>query len=159
MAGSLRNVELSNYCEKGFAIVHDVLSEKDFFPIQVICEKLIANLVEKLFTQGKISSLEEFCNFEDRLARIAEQVSEDDEVRNNYWGLDIMYARLPQVFNFFFNPNLLATVESIIGPEITFSPIQHLRPYTPVRYSNQPFQVPWHQDLGVTQSVLIKQVF
>ena len=62
-----------------------------------------------------------------------------------------MEARLPEMFAFFFNPNLLALVESIIGPEITLSPIQHLRPYTPMRGERQPMQVPWHQDQGVTR--------
>ena len=152
MEGSLRNAELSSYHENGFVIVRNVLSEKDLIPVQVACEKLIDNIAKRLFDQGKISSLQESYNFENRLARIAENVPEDEEVRNNYWGLDIMYARLSQVFKFFFNPNLLAAVESIVGSEITLSPIQHLRPYTPKRNSKQPFQVPWHQDLGVTFS-------
>ena len=62
-----------------------------------------------------------------------------------------MEARLPEMFAFFFNRNLLAPVESIVGPEITLSPIQHLRPYTPRRGERQPMQVPWHQDQGVTR--------
>ena len=62
-----------------------------------------------------------------------------------------MEARLPEMFAFCFNPNLLAPVESIVGPEITLSPIQHLRPYTPRRGERQPMQVPWHQDQGVTR--------
>lgn len=42
--------------------------------------------------------------------------------------LDTMYAKRKGFFDFIFNDNLLTTIASIVGEEITLSPIQHCRP-------------------------------
>ena len=127
-----------------------MLGDADFAPVEAACERLIDTIARRHLAEGLIASGAEGEGFTTRLARIEAQLT-DSEAQVHKRELDIMEARLPEMFAFFFNPNLLALVESIIGPEITLSPIQHLRPYTPMRGERQPMQVPWHQDQGVTR--------
>ena len=57
------------------------------------------------------------------------------------------------MFEFLHNKNLLDTVESLVGPEITCNPIQHARTKPPTAYEGRTgpsfHVVPWHQDAGV----------
>ena len=56
-------------------------------------------------------------------------------------------------FEFLGNDNLLDLIEGLVGPEITCSPIQHVRPKLPVGLTpsgSDAHEVPWHQDAGVT---------
>ena len=150
MLRSLSRDELDRYAGQGFLIVRDVLGDADFAPVEAACERLIDTIARRHLAEGLIASAAEGEGFTTRLARIEEQLT-DSEAQVHKRELDIMEARLPEMFAFFFNRNLLAPVESIVGPEITLSPIQHLRPYTPRRGERQPMQVPWHQDQGVTR--------
>ena len=150
MPHSLSRDELDRYAGQGFLIVRDVLGDADFAPVEAACERLIDTIARRHLAEGLIASAAEGEGFTTRLARIEEQLT-DSEAQVHKRELDIMEARLPEMFAFFFNRNLLAPVESIVGPEITLSPIQHLRPYTPRRGERQPMQVPWHQDQGVTR--------
>ena len=150
MLRSLSRDELDRYAEQGFLIVEDVLGDADFAPVEAAYERLVDTIARRHLAEGLITSAAEGEGFTTRLARIEEQLS-DSEATVHKRELDIMEARLPEMFAFCFNRNLLAPVESIVGPEITLSPIQHLRPYTPRRGDRQPMQVPWHQDQGVTR--------
>ncbi len=153
MAVTLTPEQVDQYYKEGFLIVEGALSDDDFSPLESAYAELIDERIQSLVSSGKIESAAENEGFATRLVRVAEQIPGDDEdaIKSLTAGLDLMHARLPVVFEFFFNPNLLAPVEGIIGPEITLSPIQHIRPYLPSRDDWQPGQVPWHQDQGVTQ--------
>ena len=150
MSRSLTPDELDRYASQGFLIVRDVLGDQDFAPVEAAYERLIDAIAHRHLAEGRIASGADGEGFTTRLARIEAQLSDDDAPVHKR-ELDIMEARLPEMFAFFFNSNLLAPVESIVGPEIILSPIQHLRPYTPRRGERQPMQVPWHQDQGVTR--------
>ena len=68
-------------------------------------------------------------------------------------GMDIMFMRGRAMFAFLRNPNLLDAVESLVGPEINCNPIQHVRAKPPAAASGTGagfYNVPWHQDAGVT---------
>lgn len=145
--------QVEQYYDQGFFIVRGALTDADFEPIESAYSELIDERVRDFKARGLIEDLCEGEPFATRFARVAEQIDTDDESvrRELTWGLDIMHAKLRPTFEFFFNPNLLAPVESIIGPEILLSPIQHIRPYVPVRGDKQAMQVPWHQDQGVTK--------
>ncbi len=62
----------------------------------------------------------------------------------------------PAVFDMVTSPRILDVVESIIGPEITSNPIQHVRIKPPQRAVSAGenrahiISTDWHQDLGVT---------
>jgi hypothetical protein len=145
--------QVEQFYEQGCFIVKDALTGADFEPIETAYTKLIDERARNFMERGLITDLCESEPFATRFARIAEQIDPTIEGISGEltWGLDIMRAKLPPVFEFFFNPNLLAPVESIIGSEILLSPIQHIRPYIPVRGDKQAMQVPWHQDQGVTK--------
>lgn len=80
----------------------------------------------------------------------------ENEIRPFGLSLDTMHALTPGFFEFQFNSRLLRAVESIVGPEITLSPIQHCRPFLPMRNGAKndcgvAIVAPWHQDQGVTR--------
>lgn len=149
----LTSEQVDQYYKEGFLIVEGALSNDDFAPLEAAYSDLIDERIRDFVASGKVSDPVESEGFATRLARVAEQIpGEDEDTRKSLTaGLDLMQARLPATFDFFFNPNLLSPVESIIGPEITLSPIQHIRPYIPTRGEGQRGQVPWHQDQGVTK--------
>lgn len=77
------------------------------------------------YADGKIAQRYADAPFEQRLALICRENSEI------YPELDIMQRRGQAAFAFLHNPNLLDIVECLVGPEITCSPIQHVRPKLP----------------------------
>jgi phytanoyl-CoA hydroxylase len=131
--------QVEQYYEQGYYIVKGALTDADFEPIETAYTKLIDGRARNFKERGLITDL---CESEPTIEGIGGELT---------WGLDLMRAKLRPAFEFFFNPNLLAPVESIIGSEILLSPIQHIRPYIPVRGDKQAMQVPWHQDQGVTK--------
>jgi phytanoyl-CoA hydroxylase len=150
---TLSKSEIEQYYDQGYIIVKDALSDADFAPLEAAYSAIIDDRIQDFKSRGLIEDTHDDEPFSTRFARIAEQIDIDNsEIRRELsWGLDIMRAKLPAMFEFFFNANLLAPIESLIGPEITLSPIQHIRPYVPVRGNDQAMQVPWHQDQGVTK--------
>ena len=68
-----------------------------------------------------------------------------------YTGLDIYLLRGIATFNFLRNKNLIDLVESIVGPEITCNPIQHIRGKLPdgTTVAGDGHVAAWHQDAGV----------
>lgn len=153
MAVTLTSEQVDQYYKEGFLIVRGALSDEDFAPLESAYAELLDKRIRDLVSSGKLTDAFEDEGFATRLARVAEQIPEDDPdtMKALTAELDLMRARLPATFDFFFNPNLLAPVESILGPELTLSPIQHIRPYVPIRGNRQSGQVPWHQDQGVTK--------
>ena len=150
---SLTQSQVAQYRQDGYLIARGVLTDEDFQPIEQAYDALIDHQAEELLAAGQIQSTHKDQPFSHRLATIAREL--DDETYGNFRSftatLDIMRARLRSMFKFFFSPRLLSAVESIVGPEITLSPIQHFRPYLPARNDAQPMRVPWHQDQGVTK--------
>ena len=79
----------------------------------------------ELYAEGKISDLHQDAPFDTRYGLLYSQSREIGQ------GLDIMHMRGRATFEFLSNENLLDTVESLLGPEITCNPIQHVRPKPP----------------------------
>jgi ectoine hydroxylase-related dioxygenase (phytanoyl-CoA dioxygenase family) len=133
--------------EEGVLVAEGVLSEADLAPVIAAYEGWIDRRARELLAAGKISVLHEGEPFDRRFALLYAQSSEMER------GLDLMQARLPEAFAFMANPALLDAVECLVGPEITCSPIQHIRAKPPADLSGDGpgfYNVPWHQDAGVT---------
>lgn len=155
----LTEEELAHFNEHGYVIVRGVLTNEDFAPLERDYGELVDRKAQELFDRGFVSSTHADQPFSRRLAALAAEVS--DEVFEQDlapWGLqlDTMHARVRGCFDFFFSPRLHAVVESLVGPEITLNPIQHLRPFLPARGGRQKMVgaaslAPWHQDQGVTR--------
>ena len=143
----LTTQQIEEFNTNGVFIAKNALTDEDLQPvIDEICAFINRRALE-LKAGGKIENLYEDEPFATRFGRLFEQSSEIGS------GLDIMQYRGKAVFEFLHSKNLLDVIASLVGPEITCSPIQHLRPTPPIKYyqNNNPAAHigPLHQDAGV----------
>ncbi len=143
----LTEQQIKAFREAGVLVAEDVVTEEDLAPVIGEYEAWIEQRAKTLHAEGKIADLHEGEPFERRFAGLYAQTPEIGS------GMDVMQMRGPTTFAFLRNSNLLDAVESLIGPEITCSPIQHIRAKPPAALSGEGagfYNVPWHQDAGVT---------
>lgn len=142
----LTDAQVAQFQTDGYLLVEDALPLDELTPVIDEYQSHIDRRAHELLAEGRISQLYADESFERRLAYICR---EDAEL---YRELDIMHLRGQAAFKFLRNPQLLDIVESLVGPEITCSPIQHIRPKLPnglAPRGSDPHVVPWHQDAGV----------
>ncbi|MEM7132191.1 MAG: phytanoyl-CoA dioxygenase family protein [Chloroflexota bacterium] len=142
----LTSTQIEQFQIEGYLQLDNALQPSDITPLIEEYSSYIDRRTHELLSQGRISQLYINEPFERRLACICR---EDAEL---YRELDIMHCRGQAAFEFLRNPALLDVVESLVGPEITCSPIQHIRPKLPnglAPRGSDPHVVPWHQDAGV----------
>ena len=139
--------QVAQFAEDGYLLLRGALTAADLDPIIAEYEEYIGFRAEELLAAGHISALYADEPFDRRLISICR---EDDAI---YRELDIMHLRGRASFEFLHNDRLLDIVESLVGPEITCSPIQHTRAKLPAGVTpsgSDPHVAPWHQDAGVT---------
>src|ERR1051326_4816089 len=144
---ALTEAQAQAFREEGVLVAEDVLTEADLDPVIAEYAAWIDCRARELAAEGKIADRHESAPFARRIALLYAQSREIMQ------GLDIMFVRGPATFAFLENARLLDAVESLIGPEITCNPIQHIRAKPPAAVSTPTagyFNVPWHQDAGVT---------
>jgi hypothetical protein len=149
--------QIAHFDREGYVVAQGALSDADLDPVIRAYEEYIDRRAGQLCAQGKISQTFSGEAFGCRLARISE---ENLEI---YREMDIMECRLQAAFDFLRNEALMDLVESLIGPEILCSPIQHGRAKLPdnlqFRGQGDPEEgrkqlealirenvAPWHQD-------------
>ncbi|MEZ4707716.1 MAG: phytanoyl-CoA dioxygenase family protein [Caldilineaceae bacterium] len=138
--------QIEQFQSEGYLLIEDALAPADLAPVIDEYAAYIDRRAHELLAEERISQLYADAPFERRLACICR---EDAEL---YRELDIMHLRGRASFEFLRNPALLDIVESLVGPEITCSPIQHIRPKLPnglAPRGSDPHVAPWHQDAGV----------
>lgn len=144
----LTDEQVRAFNEEGVLVAEGVVTEADLAPVIAEYEEWIDRRARELQPAGKINDLHEDEPFEKRFALLYAQSKEIGS------GMDVMQLRGPATFAFLRNDNLLDAVESLLGtPEITCNPIQHIRAKPPAAVSGEGtgfYNVPWHQDLGVT---------
>jgi len=143
----LSPAQMTQFHQHGYLVVDNVLTDADLTPVIDEYAAYIDRRAHELHAAGKLSQLYVHEPFERRLACICQETSE------LYPELDIMHRRGVATFTFLHNLTLLDIAESLIGPEIICSPIQHLRPKLPSGLTprgSDPHVVHWHQDAGVT---------
>ncbi len=139
--------QVRQFQEDGVLVAEDVLTDEDLAPVIAEYDAWIEARARTLQAVGKLTDLCEGEPFERRLACLYAQTPEITE------GMDIMQARGQAMFAFLHNARLLDAVETLVGPEITCNPIQHIRAKPPASSSGAGsgfYNVPWHQDSGVT---------
>jgi phytanoyl-CoA hydroxylase len=144
---SLSEQQIAEFRTEGVLVAEDVLTAADLEPVIAEYAEWVDCRARELAAEGKIKELYADAPFDRRLALLYAQSS---EITN---GLDIMLVRGPATFAFLRNERLLDAVESLVGPEITCNPIQHVRAKPPADLSGAGsgfYNVPWHQDAGVT---------
>jgi hypothetical protein len=142
--------QIDRFYTDGYLVVEDALAEADLAPVIREYEERIDRRARELHAAGKLSRLYEDEPFERRLAGICRETME------LYPEMDIMLHRGKAAFDFLRNERLLDLVEGFVGPEITCSPIQHIRAKLPAALTPElqgkgdTHVAPWHQDAGVT---------
>lgn len=142
----LSDAAVQQFREQGVLIAEGVLTDADLAPVIEGYSRWLTERAKALQAEGKITNLAEGEPFDRRFGILREQSREIER------GMDIMNARLPEMFAFLLNDNLLDVVGSLLGTdEITCNPIQHIRGKTRTPENSGGFlNVPWHQDIGVT---------
>jgi len=143
----LSQAEIDQFNSEGYLVACGALHDRDLDPVIAEYEAYIDRRAEELVDQGHIKQTYANEPFERRLIGICQ------EYGDIYGELDIMHFRGRACFEFLSNPNLIDLVEGLVGPEITCSPIQHVRPKLPAGMTpggRDAHEVPWHQDAGVT---------
>lgn len=143
----LTQAQIDQYHTDGYLLIKRGLAAAELAPLIHEYEAEIERRAQEFYTRGQLSQLYADEPFERRLACLCR------EQGDLYKGLDIFHLRGQAAFDFLRNENLLDIVEGIVGPEITCSPIQHIRPKLPAGLTpagGDPHVVPWHQDAGVT---------
>ena len=122
---SLTRDQFQHFIDEGYVVVEGALTSDDLDPVIAGIEAFVDERARALHREGRISDLHEHEPFERRLALITRQ---DTAI---YDDIDIMNMRAEAVFRFLGNGRMLDLVEPFVGPEITCSPIQHLRAKLP----------------------------
>lgn len=144
---SLTKEQIALFRDEGVLVAEGILTEEDLAPVIAEYTEWIDCKARSLAAEGKLTNLHAEQPFDRRLALLYAQTPEITG------GLDIMFVRGAATFAFLKNEHLLDAVESLIGPEITCNPIQHIRAKPPSASSGTGtgfYNVPWHQDAGVT---------
>ncbi|MCY3712151.1 MAG: phytanoyl-CoA dioxygenase family protein [Gemmatimonadetes bacterium] len=129
---SLTRDQFQHFVDEGYVIVEGALTRDDLDPVIAGIEVFVDERSRALHREGLISDLHENEPFERRLALITR------ENTAIYDDIDIMNMRHEAVFRFLGNGRMLDLVESLVGPEITCSPIQHLRAKLPESLNSMP---------------------
>jgi len=143
----LTPLALDQFHRDGYLLLEDVLVDGQLAPLIDEYETYIEQRAGELYAAGQLTQTYATESFQRRLACICR------ETGVLYRELDIRHLRGPATFAFLRNATLLDIVESLVGPEILCSPIQHLRPKLPSGLTprgSDPHVVHWHQDAGVT---------
>lgn len=158
----LNEQQLAQFNDQGFLVVNDVLDEEQVLaPLIDEYESKLKILCQQWKTQGKLVGNLNTATFDECIKAVY------DAGLDYFQPLDISLPPeqiTPQtpmhagdaVFNMMIDSRLLDIVESLIGPEITSNPIQHVRIKPP---SKQLYEheirahiahTDWHQDRAVT---------
>ena len=145
----LSSQQYSSFFEDGYVVIPSVLGDADISPLIQSYNEEIDTLAQELFAQNRIPELFEDQPFETRLVNICKFDEETYRTANE--AFDLMYIRTQAIFEFLRNQNLLDIIEGILGPEITCSPIQHVRCKLPASLwdGTDSYKAPWHQDAQV----------
>ena len=149
----------------GYLIIEDVLSDPDLEAVRSEYSAILDREAARLLAEGKIADAHDGLPFEERYARILPQL---DAMYDLYQHLDICLPLMhdvpadvgintgPAVFeNVLRNPAILDIAESLMGQELSCSPVQHTRIKPPKRAlaglatDSNVAKTNWHQDEAV----------
>lgn len=158
----LQAEQIAQFEREGLLIVEDLLSPQLLADIQLDYQKRLAGLVDGWHADGlvpDVSDLDFFGQLETCYERGLDWFQPMDislpggPIQN-----DTPFHFSPAVFNLLTHAPILDAVESLIGPEITSNPIQHVRIKPPVA-KLQPGEIrahvggtDWHQDRAVAHA-------
>jgi phytanoyl-CoA hydroxylase len=135
---------IETFQSRGVLLVRDVFEDDDLLPVIDEISALVDGRARTLRQRGKIQDACETASFDTRFGLLLAQSFTFD------LGFDIKFYLGRAIFDFMRHPRLLDVLTPLLGPEITCSPIQHVRPKPPARYQlrKDARVVDWHQDAG-----------
>jgi phytanoyl-CoA hydroxylase len=143
----LTQQQIEEFNTSGFLIARGALQDADLQPVIDELSTWIDQRARQLHSEGQIEDLHADAPFSQRYGLLFAQSQDMGK------GLDIMHYRGRAIFEFLHNKNLLKLIESLLGPELTCNPIQHLRAKPPLAHEGNAgpsfHNAPWHQDAGV----------
>jgi ectoine hydroxylase-related dioxygenase (phytanoyl-CoA dioxygenase family) len=139
LSGSLTAEQREQYERQGFVVLEDLLSDADMAPAREAMMQKVDMIANDLLAAGLISDKLEEEPFPTRLARLFDNLTDEDFLK---WGRG-WRDRLPGYYHLMCNPKILDAVESLIGGELFANPVYNVRPKVPKIAAGA---VPWHQD-------------
>ncbi|HVG99022.1 MAG TPA: phytanoyl-CoA dioxygenase family protein [Chloroflexota bacterium] len=158
--GALSAAQLQRFAADGYLVVDGVLDPpRDLAPVLEEYDDVLDRIARRLRAAGEIAGTYDDLPFNARLIRIMEETGRefgqhfDITIGGDVNAPDPYHAG-PAVFRLLTTPRLLDVVESVVGPEIFSSPVQHTRMkppdvLVPATARSIVSKTPWHQDLGV----------
>ena len=143
----LTDEQIRAFRTDGVVVVENTVTAVDLTPVMAEYDAWVDRRANELYNEGVISDIYAGLPLAKRFAELYAQSPMIGI------GMDIMHMRGTAMFDFLRCDNLLDAVESLIGPEITCNPIQHIRAKPPAAMSGEnilQYNIPWHQDSGVT---------
>ena len=158
--------QLQRFAHDGYLRVDGVLDPAESIdPLFAEYEDVLDRLAHELRDRGEIDSTYDDLPFGDRMIRIYQETGRDHaryfdcSLPNRGVTPDTHMWLGPAVFNILRHERVLDVVESVIGPEVTSNPVQHVRIKPPERALPEGATDvlvranPWHQDNGVVDPV------
>jgi len=160
--GLLTAAQVSSFETNGFLVIDRLLSNDDLAPIEAEYAALLDTLADTLHRRGLIPERFGDLEFGDRYSRIIECFPNLHRHFNISLPLingavdpaDFHMHSGPAVFNLLRHPKILDAVETLIGTEISSSPVQQMRMKPPERAVDASLKdhsnvgaTTWHQDI------------
>lgn len=164
---ALTAAETSFFREHGYLIVENVVPDAALRRVEAEYDAILDREVPRLVAEGKIKDAHAGLAFGARYPKILRQL---EEMYDLYQHLDISLPLLhrmapdatlnagPAVFSEILRaPAILDIAESLIGPELTCSPVQHTRikppkSALPSATDSNVARTMWHQDAAVIEA-------
>jgi ectoine hydroxylase-related dioxygenase (phytanoyl-CoA dioxygenase family) len=137
--GKLTPDQLSFYDQEGYLVLPGLLDEADMAPVREAMQQKVEQIAQELYQDGLIADLFTGEPFSTRLARLFENLTDQDFLKYGRSWRD----RFPGYYHLMMNPKILDVVEGLIGAEIFANPVYNVRPKVPGVAAGI---VPWHQD-------------
>ena len=134
----LKPSEVASYWDQGYLIQRQALKIPELASACTLIMVLVDRYASQLYQEGKISCLFEGEPFERRLVLINQQA----ELKASLWDLAQAFD-CPELFHLIRHPAILDRLESLLGPEISWTGSYVTRFKLP---QNQGTVFPWHQD-------------
>lgn len=137
--------QVARFHRDGYLIAR-VFDPADLLPVQREIAAHVDARARALHADGLIRDLHADAPFATRFGLLAAQCDE------MHGGCDIVDILGDQLFALMRHPRLLDALAGLLGDEISLNPIQHLRAKPPAGQGRRLgyYEVPWHQDSGVT---------
>ncbi len=127
--------QLDKFKERGFLVIENVLNDSDLLPLESEYCELLDRHVLQYHQDGRIPSLFEELSFGERFSQVVAICPECIDFLNI--SLPLVNGRVdpdkyhshagPGIFSVLRNSKILDIVESVLGPEISSSPVQQMR--------------------------------